>query len=75
MNKRKNKDKGANNFIDIIQKQNDELVFSNLFKYIFDLCNSFNYDDSDGQIDYFNCGFYDSMSIGKWDKKFELING
>lgn len=44
-----------------------------LFKYIFDLCNSFNYDDSDGQIDYFSCGFYDSMSIGKWDKKFELI--
>lgn len=36
LNKRKNKNESANNFIDIIQKQNDELVFSNLFKYIFD---------------------------------------
>ena len=31
----KNKE-NSSNFIDIIQKQNDELVFSNLFKYIFD---------------------------------------
>jgi hypothetical protein len=45
-----------------------------LFKFMQDLCNSFNFDDSDGQIDYFHCGFYDSFSIGKWNKKFELIN-
>ena len=45
-----------------------------LFKFMQDLSDSFNFDDSDGQIDYFHCGFYDSFSIGKWNKKFELIN-
>ena len=45
-----------------------------LFKFMQDLSDSFNFDDSDGQIDYFHCGFYDSFSIGKWDKRFELVN-
>ena len=45
-----------------------------LFTYAKSLCDSFNFDDSDGMIDYFHCGFYDSFHIGKWDKKFELIN-
>jgi hypothetical protein len=34
---------------------------------------SFNYDDSDGMIDYFDRGFYDSYHIGKWDKPFVRI--
>mgnify|MGYP003296934649 CR=1 FL=1 len=44
-----------------------------LFTYIKELSDSFNFDDSDGMIDYFHRGFYDSYSIGKWDKKFELV--
>lgn len=31
---------------------------------------SFDYDDSDGMIDYFDRGFYDRYHIGKWDKPF-----
>lgn len=46
-----------------------------LFTYAKNLCDSFNFDDSDGMIDYFHRGFYDSFHIGKWNKKFELIKG
>lgn len=35
--------------------------------------NSFNYDDSDGMIDYFDRGFYDHYHIGKFDKPFIKI--
>lgn len=38
------------------------------------IINSYNFDDSDGQIDYFHTNFYTHMSIGKWDKPFQLIN-
>ena len=44
-----------------------------LFEYIKNLADSFNYDDSDSMIDYFDKGFYLKLSIGKWDKKFELV--
>ncbi len=38
------------------------------------IINSYNFDDSDSQIDYFHNNFYTHMSIGKWDKPFQLIN-
>ena len=38
------------------------------------LADSFNFDDSDGMIDYFHTNFYMHLNIGKWNKKFELIN-
>ena len=44
-----------------------------ILKYVKELLDSFNFDDSDGMIDYFHCGFYEHISIGKWDKPFELI--
>lgn len=34
---------------------------------------SYNYDDSDGMIDYFDRNFYDWYHIGKWDKPFKKI--
>lgn len=37
------------------------------------IINSYNFDDSDSQIDYFHTNFYLHMSIGKWDKPFQLI--
>jgi hypothetical protein len=37
------------------------------------LADSFNFDDSDGMIDYFHTNFYLHLNIGKWDKKFELL--
>lgn len=46
-----------------------------LFEYVKDLADSFNYDDSDSMTDYFDQGFYLDLAIGKWNKKFELIGG
>lgn len=34
---------------------------------------SFNYDDSDGMIDYFHTNFYMHLNIGRWDKPFRQI--
>jgi len=42
-----------------------------LFKYVQTLGNSFNYNDSDAQIDYFDSNFYLRMNIGRYNKNFE----
>lgn len=34
--------------------------------------NDGNWDKSDAQIDYFNCGWYISVNIGKWNKPYTL---
>lgn len=34
--------------------------------------NSYNYDDSDGMVDYFDTNFYGYVKIGKWDKPYEV---
>lgn len=34
--------------------------------------NSYNYDDSDGMVDYFDTNFYGYVHIGKWDKPYEV---
>jgi hypothetical protein len=31
------------------------------------------FDKSDSQTDYFHCSHYIDISIGKWDKQFELV--
>ena len=36
------------------------------------IINSYNFNDSDAQIDYFHTNFYTHMSIGKWDKPFQI---
>ena len=36
------------------------------------LTQSFNFDDSDGMIDYFHTNFYLHLNIGKWDKPFQV---
>lgn len=46
-----------------------------MFSYIVDLCNSFNYNDSDSQVDYYDVGFYMDLRIGKYDKHFTLVEG
>lgn len=45
----------------------------NTLKDIYDFMMSFNYDDSDGMIDYFDRGFYESFNIGKWNKGFKIV--
>jgi len=44
-----------------------------VFTKALNIINAYNFDDSDGQIDYFHTNFYLHMSIGKWDKPFQLI--
>ena len=39
-----------------------------IFTVINDLLDSFNYDDSEIQTDYFSTKFYVDLGIGKWDK-------
>lgn len=36
--------------------------------------NSYNYDDSDGMVDYFDTNFYGGVQIGKWDKPYVVEN-
>jgi len=35
--------------------------------------NSYNRDDSDSQTDYFDRRFYENLSVGRWDKCFQVI--
>lgn len=46
----------------------------NLVKDIQRELNSYNYDDSNGMVDYFNSGFYDDITLGKWNKPFESVD-
>jgi len=42
-------------------------------KKVSQISTSYNYDDSDGMIDYFNTNFYLHLNIGKWDKPFKVV--
>lgn len=44
-----------------------------LFQRVVKLVQSFNFDDSDGQIDYFHTNFYFHLEIGKWNKPFQEV--
>lgn len=55
---------GLNNGTPITKKAHDCL------KTAYQMINSFNYDDSDAQIDYFSTNFYLHLNIGKWNKPF-----
>jgi hypothetical protein len=54
----------------IEKKQNK--VAGELLQIMYDISNKNNYDRSDTQSDYFDVGFYFSMSIGSWDKTFKV---
>ena len=41
---------------------------------VYKFSSSFNYSDSDPQIDYFSVNFYLHLAIGKWDVPFKKIN-
>lgn len=44
-------------------------VLEDVYKFM----QSYNYDDSDSMTDYFDCNFYDSFNIGKWNKGFKVV--
>lgn len=56
---------------------NEDKILSEYGKFLFGLINdfimSYNYDDSDSMSDYFNTNFYYSLSVGKWDKPFKIV--
>ena len=41
-----------------------------VLKKVTHMFTSFNYDDSDAQIDYFSTNFYFHLEVGQWDKPF-----
>ena len=47
----------------------DESV-GEVFAKIFEALNTDNYDRSDSQTDYFDCGHYVDLNLGRWDKPF-----
>lgn len=40
---------------------------------LYSLLKSYNYNDSDAMIDYFDTNFYIHLRIGKWDKPFKIV--
>jgi len=61
-----NYNKGLSNGIVLTEKAWE------LLKKVVDIVFSFNYDDSDSMIDYFNTRFYFFLHIGKWNKPFKV---
>lgn len=51
----------------------DSYLHSEVLQKITTICNVNNYDKSDSQSDYFDVGFYYSLSIGQWDKPYTQI--
>lgn len=49
------------------------LEIKTMLKDIIDLINSYRFSDSDSMIDYFHTNFYYSVSIGSWDKSFQVV--
>ncbi|MCK4636178.1 MAG: hypothetical protein KAT32_04935 [Candidatus Moranbacteria bacterium] len=41
-----------------------------VMEFLIKLTNSYNFNDSDAQIDYFHNNFYSDFSVGSWDKPF-----
>lgn len=44
-----------------------------IMKDVRDFVNSYNRDDSDSMTDYFDRRFYENLSVGRWDKCFQVI--
>lgn len=44
----------------------------NLFRKVYKIASTWNWDRSDIQSDYFDVNYYLNLSVGKWDKPFEV---
>lgn len=56
--------------------ERDERLTASAREIMKDICQvlqSYNYDDSDSMIDYFDTNFYISLSIGSWDKPIKIV--
>ncbi|HBG5344123.1 TPA: hypothetical protein KQG29_001487 [Clostridioides difficile] len=48
-------------------------VGKSILNDLYNLLKSYNYDDSDGMIDYFDTKFFMNINIGKWNKPFKIV--
>lgn len=44
-----------------------------ILERIISICNEGNWDRSDAMVDYFDVGWYLHLSVGQWNKPFELV--
>ncbi|RKT01077.1 LPD29 domain-containing protein [Chryseobacterium defluvii] len=51
---------------------NKNLSSGIVFNMIKEICNKGNHNNSDSMTDYFDVGWYFSLSVGSWDKAFKL---
>jgi Large polyvalent protein associated domain 29 len=49
------------------------VIGADLLQIMFDIINQGNYNNSDIQTDYFDIGFYTSITIGEWNIPFKCI--
>jgi len=52
-----------------VSQVEDECV-ADVLRLVLDALNTDNYDRSDSQTDYFDCGHYVDLQIGRWNKPF-----
>ena len=51
----------------------DNIEAIDFLNSVYDIVNAGNYNNSDVQSDYFDVGFYVNISIGRYDKPFQVI--
>ena len=62
-------DRSFNNIIEIDKNKPASKVIHDIMLAI----NSFNFDKSDTQSDYFHCGYYSSLNLGEFGKPLKLV--
>jgi len=60
----------VNNYHYREQYTGDVLKF---FEEVIPLMNVGNFDKSDPQTDYFHCGWYVDVNVGRWDRPYEIV--
>ena len=62
----------SNGYIQVNSFYPENYKHGNIFETITKIAMDGNFDKSDIMTDYFHVGWYYSLSVGKWDKPFEL---
>jgi hypothetical protein len=44
-----------------------------VLRKVTEIINSYNFDDTDSQLDYFHTNFYFNLEIGKWDMPYKVV--
>ena len=65
---------GVNNFWLESRYEGKNETATEILKNINEILNLNNFDNSDAMTDYFHVGHYVTISIGAWNKPFQLIN-